>query len=62
MASALPSNGVLNQKLSPWNVEIVTPSPYLIKIFEDFDKTKSTAPKLRSFNRAKKWISKGTKK
>ena len=44
-------------KTSPWNVEVVTPSTSLISKFDEFDKTRSTAPKLRSFNRARKWIS-----
>ena len=54
MASAIPAR---NGKMCPWNVDIVTPSDTLIAKFYEFDKTKSTAPKLRSFNRAKKWVS-----
>ena len=40
MASALSSTSGPNENMSPWNVEIVTPSAYLITVFEDFDKTK----------------------
>ena len=54
MASSTPSVDV---ELNPWTVEIVTPSDNLIATFEKWDKTKSTAPRLRSFNRARKWIS-----
>ena len=55
MGSAIPSTSALDEKISPWNVEIVTRSNSLIAQFEKFDKTKSNAPKLRSSNRAIKW-------
>ena len=42
---------------SPWNVEVITPSNLLIEKFEKWDKTKSSAHKLRSYNRARKWVS-----
>ena len=57
MASTTPNTTVSDGKINPWNIQIVTPSPALIAKFEEFDKTKSTARKLRSFNRAKKWLS-----
>ena len=65
MAAAIPSTStnthVLKGKLSPWNVEVVTPSSSLIAKFEEIDKTKSHANlkdrKMRSFNRARKWVS-----
>ena len=57
MAFALMSTKILDKNVSPWTVEVVTPSDLLISKFEEYDKTKSTAPRLRSFNRAKKWIS-----
>ena len=57
MASVLISTKTMDKNVSPWSVEVVTPSDLLISKFEEYDKTKSTAPRLRSFNRAKKWIS-----
>ena len=47
----------MDKNMSPWSVEVVTPSDYLIKRFEEWDQTKSSASRLRSFNRARKWIS-----
>ena len=43
--------------MNPWAVDVVTPSDYLITKFEEFDKTKTIAPPLHSFNRARKWVS-----
>ena len=40
-----------------WTVDVVTPSNSLISKFDKYDKTKSSASKRRSFNRARKWIS-----
>ena len=43
--------------MDPWSVKVVTPSESLIAHFDKWDMTKSNASKLRSFNRARKWIS-----
>ena len=43
--------------INPGTVDVVTPSDSLIAKFEEWDKTKSTASRLRSFNRARKWVS-----
>ena len=43
--------------VDPWTVEVVTPSSSLISKFSQWDKTKSSNSKRRSFNRARKWIS-----
>ena len=53
MASAAPSNKLVDLKVNPWTIEIVTPSDSLIAEFEIWDKTKSTALRLCSFNRAR---------
>ena len=42
---------------SPWSIEVITPSDNLIAKFHNWDNTKSTSSRLRSFNRARKWIS-----
>ena len=47
----------MDKSMSPWTVEVVTPSDSLIAKFSEWDKTKSTASRLRSFNRARKWLS-----
>ena len=47
----------MDKNMNPWTIEIVTPSDLLISKFEEFDRTRSTALWLRSFNRARKWIS-----
>ena len=43
--------------MDPWNIQVVTPSAGLILKFESWDNIRSFAPKRRSFNRARKWIS-----
>lgn len=57
MASAISSTNLVENELNPWTFKVVTPSDSLIANFEEWGKTKSIAPRLRSFNRAKKWIS-----
>ena len=47
---------VLNQS-SPWNIKVITPSNSLIEKFEKWDKSKFSAHKLRSYHRARKWVS-----
>ena len=53
----MASSKVVDQKFNVWSVNVVTPSDYLITKFEEWDKTKTAAPRLRSFNRARKWVS-----
>ena len=57
MATTSSSTILGDIKVNPWSVEVVTPSDSLIAKFDQWDKTKSTAPRLRSFNRARKWVS-----
>ena len=48
----------LGNKINPWTVDVITPSNNLINKFSNWDKSKSSTSKLRSYNRARKWISK----
>ena len=59
MASAVncTETVVKNLNMDPWSVDVVTPSEYLIAKFQSWDKSKSSPPRLRSFNRARKWVS-----
>ena len=47
----------MDKNSDPWSIEFVTPFTSLTAKFENFDKTKSSSSKRKSFNRARKWIS-----
>ena len=45
--------------MDPWKVgAVITPSVSLVNQFHAWDKTKALDKRMRSFNRAKQWISK----
>ena len=56
MATHVPP-ATLSGEVDPWTVEVITPSDSLIAKFQKWDSSKSTTSRLRSFNRARKWIS-----
>ena len=56
MATSVPP-ATLSSIIDPWTVEVITPSDSLIANFQKWDLSKSTTSRLRSFNRARKWIS-----
>ena len=48
---------VVVKEIYTWDVDVITPSESLINKFSNWDKSKSSALKLRSYNRARKWVS-----
>ena len=43
--------------MDPWKVDVITPSVTLVDQFHLWDETKAKEKRMRSFNRAKQWIS-----
>lgn len=56
LASVAPKNNS-SEDWNPWQIEQVHLSDLIVDKFQSWDKTQDPKPRLKAWNRAKKWVS-----